>query len=304
MSGKGTNLPTVSVIVPTHNAECTLQALLDSLVLQTYRKELTEIIIVDNNSTDASVDIASKFNTVTILHETQIQNAGAARNTGIKAASGEIIAFTDADCLPRTDWLEKGVESIINLKTDRIAGAVCFAPLSRDSSAFEMLDALYNLNQEKVVELFSAAVTANLFVKSELFSKVGLFPTNYFEDMQWNRRASNAGFSLNYNPDVVVCHPPRNSWAAIFEKGCRSGKGVFALCDMENRGGFLGYRHLLRMIRMLFLPRFLYWERLPFDARELPWHIHFKIQGLKWLGLNFAETLGYGQWLLKRYLKA
>ena len=265
---KPMDYPHVSVIIPVYNGAKNLPSLLSSLQNQTYPKDALQIIISDNNSNDASDEIAMQYPGVQVIYERDIQNAGAARNRAISVATGDIFAFTDADCVPQVDWIEQGVKSLQEKYVDRIAGAIEFTSISPQSSACALLDALYNLNQSFVVSTFQSAVTANLFVKSFVFSEVGLFPTSSFidadcEDIQWNRRASNAGFSLAYAENVTIQHPPRELLIAMWKKGCRSGRGIFSLCHSEQRGGMFRIRHVLRMGRMLIMPRSLHWA-VPF----------------------------------------
>ena len=95
--------PRVSVVVASFNGARTLPACLNSLVQLNYPDY--EIILVDDGSTDNSLEIAKHFPDVrTIAHPTN-QGLSVARNTGIAAARGEIIAFTDSDCRADEDWL-------------------------------------------------------------------------------------------------------------------------------------------------------------------------------------------------------
>ena len=298
------NYPNVSIIIPVYNGASSLPLLLNALKKQTYHQQALQIIISDNNSNDGSDKIAMQYPGVQVVYERNIQNAGAARNRAISVATGDIFAFTDADCIPQADWIEQGVKALQEKNVDRIAGAIQFAPISPQSSICALLDALYNLNQSFVVNAFQAAVTANLFVKSSIFSEVGLFPSSDFidadcEDIQWNRRASNAGFSLAYAENAIIQHPPRKLLIAMWKKGCRSGRGIFSLCHSEQRGGLFGIRHVLRMGRMLIVPRSLHWNRLPFEPEELSLLKRIQIQCLKWLMINVAETWGYAQWFLR-----
>jgi GT2 family glycosyltransferase len=95
-------LPKVSVIVATYNGARTLKACLESLSNLNYPDY--EIILVDDGSTDVTPEIAKSFPAVRYIHQSN-QGLSAARNTGIAAAAGEIIAFTDSDCRADPDWL-------------------------------------------------------------------------------------------------------------------------------------------------------------------------------------------------------
>ena len=95
--------PTVSIVVPVYNAESTLALCLGSLINLDYPSERLEILVVDNNSRDSSREIISRFPVICL--EEKIQTSYAARNRGIAEAKGEIIAFTDSDCIVDAKWL-------------------------------------------------------------------------------------------------------------------------------------------------------------------------------------------------------
>ena len=103
----------VSVIVPVRNRRQLLRRLLDGLAVQTYPD--FEVIVVDDGSTDGSAEEgrvdAARGRPVRVV---QGPAAGAvqARAAGVAVATGEILAFTDSDCVPRPDWLERGVAAV------------------------------------------------------------------------------------------------------------------------------------------------------------------------------------------------
>jgi glycosyltransferase involved in cell wall biosynthesis len=96
--------PSVSIIIPVLNGQKTIKRCLDSIDAQeTPRK--WEVIVVDNGSTDATLAILRKYS-VTVLNESK-KGAGAARNKGLEYATGEFVAFIDADVELAKDWVEK-----------------------------------------------------------------------------------------------------------------------------------------------------------------------------------------------------
>jgi len=97
--------PFISIIVPSLNAENTIERCIKSLIDQEYPKNKCEIIVVDNNSQDATLILLQKYgNWITVLHENE-QGSYRARNKAISYAKGQILAFTDSDCIADKNWL-------------------------------------------------------------------------------------------------------------------------------------------------------------------------------------------------------
>lgn len=112
--------PLVSVVVASYNGTRTLAACLDSLGRLNY--PAYEVILVDDGSTDQTSAIASRFPKIRYLrHETNL-GLSAARNTGIQAARGEIVAFTDSDCRADEDWLYYLIGDLQNSRYAGIGG--------------------------------------------------------------------------------------------------------------------------------------------------------------------------------------
>ena len=108
------NLPLISVIVPVYNAEKTIKKCLEQLINQTYTN--TEVIVIDDGSTDKSASICKEFN-VTLLSQPH-SGAGVARNLGIKSSSGKYLFFADADDYLESNALSCMVSAMENSNTD------------------------------------------------------------------------------------------------------------------------------------------------------------------------------------------
>lgn len=120
-------LPSVSKIVPVYNGENTVANCVESILTQTYPSNRLEIIIVDNKSKDNTLEILKPYDDarkIIILSETKKLNAYGARNTGIAAAMGDVIAFTDADCVAEPNWILELVKPFQNLSVGCVAGAI------------------------------------------------------------------------------------------------------------------------------------------------------------------------------------
>jgi len=100
-----TSTPFVSVIIPVYNDPERLKTCLQALEEQTYPQSSYEVIVVDNGSDESIEPIVTEFNQAKAGYEPH-PGSYAARNKGLSLARGEVIAFTDADCIPALDWIE------------------------------------------------------------------------------------------------------------------------------------------------------------------------------------------------------
>lgn len=110
----------ISVVVPAHNEEKSLPATIQALLKQDYPD--FEIIVVNNASADRTAEVAQSFgDRVKLVNESR-KGLLWAREAGRKAASGEIIANIDADCLPESDWLSRGARHFNDEKVSAVSG--------------------------------------------------------------------------------------------------------------------------------------------------------------------------------------
>lgn len=112
---------TASIIVCSYNGAGHLAQTIRALQQQSYPKHLYGIVVVDDGSTDQTADIAKSLGVQVERHATN-QGIGVARNTGLKSAKGEIIAFTDDDCLPDSGWLENLLKPYVSPEVMATAG--------------------------------------------------------------------------------------------------------------------------------------------------------------------------------------
>jgi len=116
--------PRISVVIPVYNGEKTLGQCLSSVLNQTY--ENYEVLVVDNNSGDTTkeiiVDFQKKSKKIRYLFEGR-QSVGQARNAGINMAIGEILLFTDADCILPKNWIEALTEPIKKENEEVVVGS-------------------------------------------------------------------------------------------------------------------------------------------------------------------------------------
>jgi glycosyltransferase involved in cell wall biosynthesis len=223
-----------SVVVPTFNRQATLRQTLAALVAQDSADY--EIIIVDDGSTDSTREmIAAEFPNVRYLHQ---QNCGpaAARNNGIRAASGDVIAFTDDDCLPPLKWLARLADGLTRHPQVVGVGGYLEAPddvLARSVLArYEKYIArqVYRVSDREYLGGFEcpAGGTNNMAYRREVLSEVGGFD-EFFRyaagedaDLKW--RICQHKYTLLYIP-LKVTHLREYTWAHLRRQSFMRGKG-------------------------------------------------------------------------------
>lgn len=145
----------------------------------------------------------------------------AARNLGIENSSGEIVALTDSDTKPNTDWIYAGVGCFTD-DVQLVAGAINVTH-SNPPTVSELFEKLYAFDQEKNVK-FGHSVTANLLIKAEVFKTYGLFDqtAKSGEDFEWTRSVTRRGALMIFCSKAVVSHPARASLSDLFKKAFRT----------------------------------------------------------------------------------
>lgn len=228
MQAESSNKPFVSVIIPSYRDWKRLILCLGALNKQTLSKDLYEVIVVNNDPSDK---IPSDFFIPenTIIIEESKKGSYAARNAGIKKAKGNLLAFTDADCIPDINWLANAV-SVLSANTGcmRLAGKIELFFRGSKATLAEKYEAVFAFDQQKFIRKDDAAVTANMFALKRLFDRVGGFNEHLFSggDIDWGRRASKAGYPIFYAENVIVHHPARNSVKELKAKRKRVAGGT------------------------------------------------------------------------------
>ena len=187
--------PLVSVVVPVRNGERFLGEALDSVLTQDY--EPLELIVVDDGSTDRSGDIARACGAHVIRQEGG--GLAAARNAGIAAAQGELIAFIDADDVWLPGKLERQVEYLLDhpdVGFVYTSWTILLEPGASVPPQFAK-----DWRRPRAGYLPSALV-----VRSTVLDQVGPFDPTYAigEDADWLARANEAGIRHDVLPDVLV----------------------------------------------------------------------------------------------------
>ncbi|MEM6885071.1 MAG: glycosyltransferase, partial [Verrucomicrobiota bacterium] len=229
--------PKVSIVVCTYNGGDTLRACLESLQRQSYPDY--EIIVVDDGSTDQTQQILQEFSDIRIITQ---ENCGlsAARNRGIFASRGEVVAFTDSDCMPDEDWLYYLIQTLELEGTEAVGGpnispaatqwvqaAVAAAPGSPSHVLFD------DRRAEHVPG-------CNMAFRKWALEQIGGFNPLYRKagddvDVCW--KLLDLGYGIAFSPSAVVWHHRRFNVKTYFSQQRGYGEAE-ALLRFQHTGRF------------------------------------------------------------------
>lgn len=224
--------PFVSIIIPVFNDGERLGKCLTALDQQTYGRSQFEVIVVDNGSDDldAVKTVIEGHANVTLSYE-PIPGSYAARNQGLTLAKGEIIAFTDADCVPTPDWLKHGVACLQkNPDCGQVVGQVkLFFADPQHPTLVEIYESLTAFPQKRLLQDAHGGATANVFTWRRVIDHVGPFDVRLKSngDLEWGKRVYEAGYGQIYAPEVQVGHPARRSFDELHKRTVRLAGGAF-----------------------------------------------------------------------------
>jgi glycosyltransferase involved in cell wall biosynthesis len=205
-------LPTVSVIVPTRNRSAALADLLAGLAVQVYPAARMEVLVVDNDSSDeteavvkeamASLPFSLRY------HRKQNDGPASSRNRGAEMATGDILAFTDSDCIPSAGWIRKAVAEFVEG-----VGLVCgpIEPFDAKPDDDFFTHQIHEVNRED-----GLYPTANVFYRRDVFMSLGMFDETMREyswgqpvggdDTEMGWRVRRAGYRSAFANGAVVFH--------------------------------------------------------------------------------------------------
>jgi mycofactocin system glycosyltransferase len=201
--------PPVSVVVTVRNAADQLEECLDALEELGYPEY--EVVIVDDGSTDGTRPLVEGHSCPARLVEVGRSDApigiGASRNRGVTAADNEVVAFTDADCRPRPDWLSQLVPALADHAV--VGGRV--RPADDDGvSAYEAVNSSLDMGPRAARVRRDGAnpylPTANVLARTSTYESVGFPERNVAEDVNFCWNALEHGLDVVYDPRGVVDH--------------------------------------------------------------------------------------------------
>lgn len=275
--------PRVSVIVPVFDDAIRLRRCVTSILAQ--REDIDEgleVLVADNGSSDDPASALAGLDDVCMVHEPR-PGSYAARNRAASSARGDVLAFTDADCVPRPGWLRAGLEKLDGPPAmDIVVGEIeLFDETEADGRPTEPVvqayEAVTAFRQRHYAEALGFGPTANLFVRRSTFDAVGGFDPSLRSggDKVFGQRAVAGGQRLGFAPEAVVGHPFRGTRQHLEAKVRRLVGG-----DTAAAGG-----HWLPTLRNLVRYTSKPWRtcaRLWRERHERPWRTTLAVAALAW----------------------
>lgn len=218
----------VSVIIPAYNEEKRISNAIDVLLRQTYPKDKMEIIVVDDCSTDKTCEIVSRYSVKLIRHHRNM-GPSATRNTGAKEATGEILAFTDADDKADKSWLTNIVKHYKKRNVGCVVGSSHIIYGDRNWQQKILAELFICLRGDNVVKNIynskgrmgsNKSIGTNITFRRDIFKEMKGYEENLLageeQDIIW--RVEKAGYKIAFEPNAVVYVTPKDSFKEYIKR--------------------------------------------------------------------------------------
>ncbi|MGD8531401.1 MAG: glycosyltransferase [Syntrophobacterales bacterium] len=209
----------VSVVIPAYNAESTIGQAVEQSFAQARQPLEIEVIVVDDGSKDDTAKVAESAGATVIRQE----NAGpaAARNRGWESATGQVICFTDSDCIPVADWLENLLDGFNESQVGAVAGSYEIA--NTNSWLARWVHREIVERHRKMPGFIRAFGSYNLAIPRYVLRATGGFNPTYRqasgEDNDFSYRIIKEGWRIAFRPQAKVAHyHPEKVWKYLLEQ--------------------------------------------------------------------------------------
>lgn len=300
----------VQIVIPTFNSGRTIERCLKSVLRQSYRR--WDLLIIDNNSTDHTVEIAEKtiFNVDVVKGD---YNRSEAYNFALKHSDAKYFVFVDSDCVLPNNWLE--ILMLEVKKSGTNVGAIGGFYKTPEEAKFWAKLVGKELESRRMKKgVVPRLPTGCLLIKRKMLEKIPFNETlKTAEETDWGYRLSSAGYEILYIPEADVWHYHRNSVGKYFRQQFEYGyripafylKSRRAVAGDQITSFWMNIQPIVLAVSLLFslfgFPYFLfgmfgYWVILSLKNKS------------SWLWLVyvvrcFAWTFGLMFWMLKKVLE-
>lgn len=207
----------ISVVIPHLNDPAALARCLAALAAGTRQPD--EITVVDNGSAQLPEAVCAAHSGVRLMLE-PTPGPGPARNAGAAVSSGDVLAFTDADCLPEPGWLAAVEQAFADPHLGILGGDVRVAVANPARlGMIEAYESIFGYQVERYIRDMGFTITCNLAMRPAVLAAVGPFGgLAIAEDRDWGQRATAAGHRIRYAPQMIVLHPARRDFCQLARK--------------------------------------------------------------------------------------
>jgi len=228
----------LSVIIPALNSASTISRTLSSIFSNKFSEDLFEVLMIDNGSTDNTVEIAKKYDVT--VYRCEPRGIGPPRNLGIRKAKGDIVCFTDSDCIVDNCWLQKFHDFFErNPEVDGVGGPTFPYPVSQNRLQ-ELTGELFvdeHNYPKSITKLQHRRKGPLLFGSNSAYKKEALLDVGGFPEpggscweLSWKLLA--AQHSLVFNPEITVFHIFPSTFKSVYRMYFRWG---FQFSSMQKR---------------------------------------------------------------------
>ena len=296
----------VSVVIPAYNAQQTIAEAVEQSVAQAKGPMEVEVVVVDDGSVDDTAKIAESAGATVIKQE----NAGpaAARNRGWKSATGQVICFTDSDCVPMSGWLENLLDGFRDRQVGAVAGSYEIA--NTGSWLAHWVHQEIMERHKRMPPFVRAFGSYNVAIPRYMLEATGGFDPKYRqasgEDNDLSYRIIKKGWRIAFRPQAKVAHHhPERVWKYLLEQyrhGFWRAKLYKAHPDMTGGDDYTRVRDRIEpilvlgilgfaLLAVLGITRFmwpLFFLLVLYFSIQLSWPVSW------WLGEGKADALPYG----------
>ncbi|MFH0865128.1 MAG: glycosyltransferase [Bacteroidota bacterium] len=196
----------VSVVIPAYNAARTIPVTLEACLNQSYPKENYEVIVVDDGSADTTAGLIKGFPVKYLFQENR--GPATARNHGWKSAEGEIVVFTDSDCVPEKDWLLKTMKMFEEAEIAAAGGT--YGIMNPESLVASCIHYEIQYRHSTLPDYVEYLGSFYLAIKKNILDETGGFDESFriacAEDADLTYRIAGKHYKMRFTRDSKVSH--------------------------------------------------------------------------------------------------
>ncbi|MCS4542371.1 MAG: glycosyltransferase, partial [Euryarchaeota archaeon] len=240
-------IPLVSIIVGVRNMENTIGQCIESLLNCDYPAK--EIIIVDDGSTDRTAEIVSRY-PIRLINSNP-KGISHARNLGLQLANGDIVAYTDGDCIVSENWLKELVKHFSDPKVASVGGRTIFKTTNDIASVCRAVE--FEERYSKVPKNTVSAMGPTCAHRKDVLKAIGGFNPAWFhgEDAEVSYKIAGRGYKVIFENNAVTFHVPEIGVKNYLKKRLRDAS---AFVRVSSHHPSLSFRDKFITLKMVFQP--------------------------------------------------